>query len=191
MQLAPPYGGDQIRRLIPRLNPSREDRALAWNQWWSAGGAEPVRKFIRWSNGTSTDDEEILQETLVTAYLKVERGAYEHRDVPFTAFLKKIAWYKILEASRRYAHQVPLDDVEEVVEADNFTAEQVERWKEYEALQAALTTLPNRRSNILLLYEDGYTTAEIADQLRIREELVRKEKSLGLKQLRQQVAIAG
>ncbi len=191
MQLAPPYGGDHVRRLIPCLNPNREDRALAWNQWWSAGGAEPVLKFIRWSNGTSTDDEEILQETLVTAYVKVERGAYEHRDVPFTAFLKKIAWYKILEASRRYAHQVPLDEIEEVVEDDSFAAEHVDRWKEHEALQAALTMLPNRRSNILLLYEDGYTTAEIADQLRIREELVRKEKSLGLKQLRQQVAIAG
>jgi RNA polymerase sigma factor (sigma-70 family) len=86
---------------------------------------------------------------------------------------------------------VPLDEVGDVVEDDNSAAEHVERWKEHEALQAALTTLPHRRSNILLLYEDGYTTAEIADHLSIREELVRKEKSLGLKQLRQQVAIAG
>ena len=191
MQLAPPYGGEHVRRLIPGLNPNREDRALAWNQWWSAGGAEPVLKFIRWSNGTSTEDEEILQETLVTAYLKVERGAYEHRDVPFTAFLKKIAWFKILEASRRYVHQVPLDEVEEVVEDDDHPSEYAEQWKEHEALKIALDALPKRRSNILLLYETGYTTAEIADHLSIREELVRKEKSLGLKQLRQQVALAG
>jgi DNA-directed RNA polymerase specialized sigma24 family protein len=42
----------------------------------------------------------------------------------------------------------------------------------------------------MLLYEYGYSTAEIAKLLNIREELVRKEKSLGLRQLRETVTIA-
>jgi len=33
--------------------------------------------------------EEILQDTLIIAYVKVERGQYQDRNLPFTAFLKK------------------------------------------------------------------------------------------------------
>jgi RNA polymerase sigma factor (sigma-70 family) len=150
-----------------------------------------VRRFIRWSNGTSTDDEEILQDALITAYLKVERGDYEYRQVPFTAFVKKIAWYKILEAARQYPRHVTLDDVIEYADDDEGAiTERVEFWREYEALKYALSELPARRSKVLLLYENGYSTAEIAEHLSIREDLVRKEKSLGLRQLRDHMSLA-
>ena len=56
-------------------------------------------------------------------------------------------------------------------------------------LRTALGELPPRRSRIVMLYEDGYSTAEIASALGIREALVRKEKSLGLRQLRQCICI--
>jgi len=179
-----------VQRLLPMSNPDAADRARAWNEWLSAGGYEPVLKFIRWSNGTTADDEEILQETLIIAYVKVERGLYEDRNLPFTAFLKKIAWYKIMEASRRDAGIVPLDDLYEVIAEDHHDHERVEFWKEHELLQSALAQLPPRRSRIMLLYEYGYSTAEIAEQLNIREDLVRKEKSLGLRQLRNDPAVA-
>jgi DNA-directed RNA polymerase specialized sigma24 family protein len=42
----------------------------------------------------------------------------------------------------------------------------------------------------MLMYENGYSTAEIADQLGIREDLVRKEKSLGLRELRSNPAFS-
>ena len=178
------------QRLLPSVNPERADRARAWNDWLASGGHEPVLKFIRWSNGTNTDDEEILQETLIIAYLKVERGQYQDRNLPFTAFLKKIAWYKIMEASRKESGLVPLDDLYEVVAEDHHEHERVEFWKENESLKTALAHLPPRRSKIMLLYEYGYSTAEIAEQLGIREDLVRKEKSLGLRQLRSDPAFA-
>jgi RNA polymerase sigma factor (sigma-70 family) len=181
---------DLIWDLLPTYNPNPESRALAWNHWLTNGGAKPVMKFIRWSNGTRADDDEILQETLITAYLKIERGEYEYRDVPFTAFLKKIAWYKIMEASRRYSRQISLDDVAECADEDQSAAEQAEYWREQEALHSALLQLPARRSKVLLLYETGYSTAEIAEQLSIKEELVRKEKSLGMRQLREKMAVA-
>ncbi len=181
--------GDLTRRFLPCHNPNREDRAMAWNQWLADGGADPVLRFIRWRNGSSADDDEILQDAIITAYLKVERGEYEVRDVPFTAFVKKIAWYKIMEAARRGAGHVSLDFVAEQADDHNPT-EQVEFWREHEALKSALQDLPPRRSRVLLLYENGYSTSEIAEQLRIKEELVRKEKSLGLRQLRDALALA-
>jgi RNA polymerase sigma factor (sigma-70 family) len=182
--------GDAITRLLPRINPDAQDRALAWNQWLSNGGAEPVHKFIRWSNGSGTDDDEIFQDAIITAYLKVERGEYEYRDVPFTAFVKKIAWYKILEAARGNRSTVSLEDVAEQFDEDVGDTERVEFWREYDALHHALRQLPPRRSRVLLLYENGYTTSEIAEQLAIKEELVRKEKSLGLRQLKEEMALA-
>lgn len=179
-----------VQRLLPSLNPDTEDRARAWNEWLSAGGYAAVLKFIRWSNGTNTDDEEILQESLIIAYMKVERGLYQDRNLPFTAFIKKIAWYKIMEASRRESGLVPLDDLYEIVAEDYHEHERVEFWKEHEVLKTALAQLPPRRSKIMVLYEYGYSTAEIAEQLGIREDLVRKEKSLGLRQLRSDPAFA-
>lgn len=178
------------QRLLPSVNPDASDRAQAWNDWLSSGGYEPVLKFIRWSNGTNTDDEEILQEALIIAYVKVERGLYQDRNLPFTAFLKKIAWYKIMEASRRESGVIPLDDLYEIVSEDHREHERVEFWKEHEVLKTALEQLPPRRSRIMVLYEYGYSTAEIAERLGIREDLVRKEKSLGLRQLRSDPAFA-
>lgn len=178
-----------VQRIMPNCNPNPDDRARAWNDWLSRGGAQPVLKFIRWTNGTPTDDDEILQETLLTAFIKVERGQYEDRSVPFTAFLKKIAWYKIMEASRRESGKVSIDDLDEVL-ADE-PVETPDLWKEHEMLKGALDALPPRRSHVVLMYEHGYSTSEIAEQLGIREELVRKEKSLGLRQLRETLALAG
>lgn len=180
-----------IQRILPATNPDAHDRARAWNEWLLTDGHRPVMKFIRWANGTTTDDDEILQEALITAYLKVERGQYRDQNVPFTAFVKKIAWYKIMEASRDHAAQVPLDDVSEGLPIELHEHERVEFWKEHEALDNALRGLPLRRSRILMLYEHGYNTAEIAEDLGIREDLVRKEKSLGLRQLRETLALAG
>jgi RNA polymerase sigma factor (sigma-70 family) len=190
MYLCPRSVGEHIRQLLPCYNPNPEDRARAWNHWLASGGADPVLKFIRWSNGTSTDDEEILQDAIITAYLKVERGEYQYRDIPFTAFVKKIAYYKIMEAARRNVKQVPLEDVAEYIDDDQSTPEHVEFWREHEALQTALGQLPARRTQVLLLYENGYSTSEIAEQLRIKEELVRKEKSLGMRQLKEKMAVA-
>lgn len=189
MHLCSSAVGDAVHRLLPCHNPDRADRAVAWDLWLEAGGADPVRRFIRWSNGTDTEDDEILQDALITAYLKVEQGEYELRDVPFTAYVKRIAWYKIMEASRRNAGSVPLDEAAEVAEEPSDT-ERAEFWREHEALHTALAELPPRRSRVIVLYEDGYSTAEIARKLSIREDLVRKEKSLGLRQLRDKMALA-
>jgi RNA polymerase sigma factor (sigma-70 family) len=176
-----------VKRMLPLNNGDHQDRIEAWNEWLNRGGSEPVKRFIRWTNGTRTDDEEILQETLILAYHKLEHGQYEDRNLPFTAFLKKIAWYKIMEASRQDAGQVSLDDLYEIAAETDQSEDRAEFWKEYESLKHALEMLPQRRRKIILMYESGYSTTEIAEALGIREDLVRKEKSLGLRTLRQAV----
>ncbi|MFQ3567322.1 MAG: sigma-70 family RNA polymerase sigma factor [Aggregatilineales bacterium] len=179
-----------VQRMLPINTTKAEDRELAWNEWIAIGGCEPLLRFIRWKNGTSTEDDEILQETLITAYIKMESGHYEDRDLPFTAWLKKIAWFKIMQASRREGGQISLDDLEEYVPDEKNEHERVELWKERDALSSALAKLPPRRSHIIQLYEQGYATAEIAKLLCITKELVRKEKSLGLRQLRHDIVLA-
>lgn len=177
------------RKLQPAYTSDARERARAWDEWLSAGGAEPVRKFIRWSNATAAEDDEILQETLLLAYQKVERGQYQDRSLPFTAFLKKIAHYKILEAARTSRRQIALDMIDHLaasveIGADESAFEQVDRWMEYDQMRRALDQLSPRRRRIILMYETGYTTAEIAAQCRIHRDLVRKEKSLALRHLR-------
>ncbi len=172
-----------VRRMLPAYNPDSSDRAHGWSEWLAANGSAPLLKFIRWANGTRVEDEEILQETLIVAFVKIEQGAYTPREVPFSAFLKKIAWYKIMEASRRGGDHVSLDALpEDCIADEGFAHDRVDGWREEEALLQALNRLPPRRSRIVMLYEYGYSTAEIAAKLGIRETLVRKEKSLGLRQ---------
>ncbi|MBE2184319.1 MAG: RNA polymerase sigma factor [Anaerolineae bacterium] len=180
-----------VKRLLPVNNADAADRHLAWSEWILQGGHEPVLRFIRFKNGTRADDEEILQETLILGYQKVEAGQYEDRNLPFTAFLKKIAWYKIMEASRQGAHEVSFENFIDLP-SDEHTHEheQAEFWKEYESLRAAMGELPTRRATIVSMYEHGYSTGEIAKMLNIREDLVRKEKSLGLRQLREHMPLA-
>jgi RNA polymerase sigma factor (sigma-70 family) len=190
MHLCPKSVEDMIKRLLPAHNPNRRERQYAWNDWLLQGGADPVLKFIRWTNGTSTDDEEILQDTIITAYLKVEAGEYEYTGIPFTAFLKRIAWYKIMEASRQGRRQVALDDMVDYADEEQPGRDRADFWKEHEALKIALRQIPARRSQVLLLYENGYSTTEIAEQLGINEALVRKEKSLGMRQLKEKVLLA-
>jgi len=191
MYLPTPLPQDRLIELVRRLQPintqDARERADAWNDWLLAGGAEPVRRFIRWSNGTAVEDEEILQETLIVAYLKVERGQYQERNLPFTAFLKKIAHYKIMEASRIGQRQIALEAIGERIdlsELDTSGQEQVEHWVEHGHMRWALEQLTPRRRRIILMYELGYSTAEIAAYYNIRAELVRKEKSLAIRQLR-------
>ncbi len=183
------------RKLQPAYTPDACERAQAWDEWLLAGGAEPVRRFIRWANATAVEDDEILQETLLLAYRKVERGQYQDRSLPFTAFLKKIAHYKIKEASRAGWRQIALEAIEDLA-ADSeggagwIALERAERWIEYDRVHQALDRLSPRRRRIILMYEIGYTTTEIAAHCQIRPDLVRKEKSLALRRLRELLSAA-
>ncbi|MFN8379881.1 MAG: sigma-70 family RNA polymerase sigma factor [Anaerolineae bacterium] len=176
------------RRLLPQSNSDAEDRHGAWSEYLAAGPLQQLTQYVAYHNHTAIADEDILQETLVVAYTKAEAGEYTAGSAPFVAWLKAIARFKILEAARHHEH-APLDDFEEILpdpRAERRTAEDLHLRAE---LASALEGLPARRKEIVLLSEMlDYSSDEIAQMLNIRADLVRKDKSLAMQQLRRQLA---
>lgn len=176
-----------VKRLLPSENPDPEDRAVAWEAWWEFARVAVLR-YVRYINCTRTDDDEIMQDALVTAYLQVERGRYTYwAGIPFTAYVKRIARNKVLEAYRRDKRSLPLDEVLDL-EDDSLLEVTVEQREESATFRHRLQTLPQRRREVLTLFIEGHETARIATHLGIREDLVRQEKSRGLQELRRKIS---
>ena len=182
-----------VRRLLPSANPDPADRACAWADWQARLGGPAVLKFVRSSNNTAEPDEDIFQDAMLTAYVEVERGRYEHRaGIPFTAYVKGIARNKIREARRRgwrwaaleEASDVPADPAPRALEGA------VERHEAQRALNQGLEKLPLQRRQVLQRYLAGDSLAEIAEQLEITEALVRQHKHRALERL-QQLSVLG
>ena len=99
------------QRMLPQSNADRQDRARAWAEWQASVGEPVLKQFVRVHNNTHETDEDIIQDTLLTAYLGVERGAYQPRDgVPFAAYVVGIARNKVREAWRRERYRADLED---------------------------------------------------------------------------------
>ncbi len=180
-----------VRQLLPHINPDPAERANAWNEWQAQVGRESVLKFIRIHNNTTEPDEDIWQDSLLTAFLEVERGRYERRHgVPFTAYVKGIARNKIREARRRERFHASFDEVLETpAEAVPRQLElAVERSEQHQALFQGLAQLSPLRRQVLERYMHGASTSEIAAELSITEELVRQHKCRGLRSLQQLAA---
>lgn len=175
-------------RLLPQTNSDAADRSVAWSEYLAAGALQQLSRFIEFHNHTTADDEDILQETLIVAYTKAEAGEYSAGSAPFVAWLKAIARFKILEAAR-HREAAPLDDFEEVLPDPRAERRHAEALHLRTELTGALDALPARRREIVLLSELlDYSSEEIARLLNIRADLVRKDKSLAMQQLRRQLA---
>src|SRR5258708_37564139 len=115
MMVQPESDEALVRRLLPSANRDPTDRAHAWTEWQVSIGGPAVLKFVRLSNNTAELDEDILQDAMLTAYVKVERGHSQHRaGIPSTAYVKGIARNKIREARRRNRRWAPLEEVANV-----------------------------------------------------------------------------
>jgi len=188
MMVLPDTDEALVRRLLPSANPDPDDRAHAWAEWHARLGNPSVLKFIRTTNNTAEPDEDILQDSLFTAYLEVERGRYEHRaGVPFTAYVKGIARNKIREARRRSRRWVPIEDAPASLVSNDAAPRalehQLEAQEEKHALRRGLEQLPAQRRQVLQRYLAGDTPTEIAHRLAISEALVRQHKHRGLRRL--------
>jgi RNA polymerase sigma factor (sigma-70 family) len=176
-----------VERLLPGRNGNPEDRATAWHEWYIHGGEAAVLGFIRAKNDSPEPDADILQETMLAAFLETERGRYRpHEGVPFAAYVKGIARNKIREA-RRKPRLLSLDEeLYFLPESDYPQLETVvEHQEQAEALQGGLTELTPDRRRVLSRYLDGHSTTEIASALGMTAELVRQHKSRGLRHLRE------
>lgn len=182
------------RRLLPRYNFDRQDRALAWSQWQEAYGSHILMRYVRAHNTTAETDEDIIQDALLTAYLGVEAERYQPRDgVPFAAYVVGIARNKIREARRRGKHVALFDETQEEIGLRPVGALQrqpervIERREQREQLLRELLQLPDARRQVLEHYLAGDSTGEIAGQMAISEDLVRQHKCRGLRRLRREL----
>lgn len=177
-----------MKRLLPGTNHNQADRAQAWAEWHSLGEAL-LAGFIRVHNNTTEPDDDLLQETLLTAFLGVERGQYQPREgVPFTAYVKGIARNKIREARRRSRPQVSLDEIypKRDGELPRQPEEALERHEQHADVRAGLQQLSGARRQVMLRFLNGESTEAIAQQLALSEALVRQHKCRGLRKLKQQ-----
>ena len=193
MMVQPESDEALVRRLLPSANPDPVDRAQAWTEWQGRLGGPAVLKFVRLSNNTAEPDEDILQDAMLTAYVEVERGHYEHRaGIPFTAYVKGIARNKIREARRRGRRWASLDDAADLPAdpAPRALEGTVEGREARRALRQGLENLPPQRRQVLQHYLVGESLAEIAQRLDITEALVRQHKHRALERL-QQLSVLG
>jgi RNA polymerase sigma factor (sigma-70 family) len=177
-----------IQRLLPSTNQDPYDRALAWAEWHSQGEAR-LAGYIRVHNNTTETDEDLMQETLLTAYLGVERGQYQPREgVPFTAYVKGIARNKIREARRRSRPQLSLEEI--YLKPDSEVQRQPEEslaGREQQAqVREGLKQLSEARRQVMVRFLNGESTEMIAQQMALSEALVRQHKCRGLRVLKQQ-----
>ncbi len=176
-----------VKRLLPNTNPDRIDRARAWTEWQVSFGEPAVLNFIRAKNNTREPDEDILQDSMLTAFLGVERGRYECRDgVPFTAYVKGIARNKIREARRRERYCTTLEELTYApgLLVERQTESTVEHREQHRTLFDRLVELPPQRRQVLERILHGESTAEIAAEMAITKDLVRQHKCRGLRTLR-------
>jgi RNA polymerase sigma factor (sigma-70 family) len=187
MMVQPESDEALVSRLLPSHNNSPEDRARAWAEWHLRRGGPSVLSYIRAANNTAEAHEDILQDAMMTAYVEVERGHYEHRaGIPFTAYVKGIARNKIREARRRTRNWEPLEETLHLRAEPARELETVyDRREERRALRRGLAQLPDRRRQVLEAILGGESLSEIATRLEMTEESVRQHKHRGLRRLQQ------
>jgi RNA polymerase sigma factor (sigma-70 family) len=182
-----------VRRILPTTSPDRSERAHAWAEWQLTVGETTLRKYIGLYNTSGEADDDILQDTLLTAFLEVERGRYQPREgVPFTAYVKGIARNKMREARRRRCWP-SLDEFPDmsVSSAHRQTEHDYERKERQSVLWQGLDALQGERRAVLEHYLSGDTTGEIADRLAVSEDVVRQHKCRGLRQIRLNLGLEG
>ncbi len=179
-----------LQRILPGRNADRQDRARAWAEWQAGYGEPCLARYVRVHNTTLETDEDIIQDTLITAYLSVERGSFLPREgVPFSAYVIGIARNKIREARRRAHYHMDLDDEPEelerclIGEIQRQPERAIERREQRDLLRSGLSRLPAARRQVLEHYLSGASTGEIASHLSMSEALVRQHKCRGLRAL--------
>jgi RNA polymerase sigma factor (sigma-70 family) len=189
-----------VQRLLPQKNSDSSDREAGWNEWCGSLSGVRVRRRIRQLKRNNEPVfetvDDLFQDAILSAYVAVESGRYEYQAGKFTAYVKRIALYKFLEALRRATSDVyvePGDGWERIEnrfqprdgELKRPPEIAFERRQEHETLQGYLRMLHPRRAEVLAFHFEGCTTREIAMDLGISEELVRQDKRRGLESLRQ------
>lgn len=125
--------------------------------------------FAKRVSGRYAANEEEAEEIINDGFLKVfnNLSKYDH-TLPFKAWLRTIMINTAIDYYRRsqkYAHEVPIDDMEIVAPDDGVISKMTA-----EEILALIRQLPPSYRTVFTLYViDGYNHREIADMLGIKE----------------------
>jgi RNA polymerase sigma-70 factor, ECF subfamily len=183
MQTQPESDEALVRQIVPGSSPSRQ----AWTACQKSCGEAALRRFIHWANNSTEPDEDILQETLLSAYLSVERGRYIPQDgVPFSAYIRGIARNKIRAACRREHASLSMDAAAGLPDDTRHRPLEaaVEQRELRSRLQHALAQLPPTKRQVIERSLNGEAAGEIAAELSISTDLVRQHRCRALRCLR-------
>ena len=127
--------------------------------------------------GNMADADDIAQETLVQAYLAIDRYTDSGK---FKSWLFKIAHNRFLN---HVAAQKPCGSIDEA--SGKMAAESADSGFTHQQLYMALSTLPPKeRSAITLYYLSGYSVKDIAAITESSEDAVKKQMSRGREKLK-------
>lgn len=136
-----------------------------------------VRGVLRADEG---EIEDVMQQAYVNAFLHLDQFAGR---ASFSTWLTKIALYEALSRARKLGRTVSLDEavengVEDIVERMHVDTPDPERQaltgELREALEGAIEQLPPTYRSVFMMREvEGLSTAESAEILGVREEVVK------------------
>ena len=151
---------------------------------WFAEVVQPfepaLRAYLRGRFPSLTDQDDIVQDTYTRLFRAREAGEIRHPK----AFLFTTARNAALDFFRHQRVISVVDvtrfDESSVLTAQPDVAEQASRAQEFEFLADAMTTLPDRcRQVIMLRYYDALSYQEIATQLGVSIETVKTQMARG------------
>ncbi len=152
---------------------------------WFAEHVQPhepaLRAYLLSRFSTLPDHDDLVQET----YLRMLRARWRVRLATARAFLFATASHLAIDRfrRRRVAQQVPLDTLAGAPEggAIPHAAELLEQRQRHELLAEAVTALPPRCREVMLLrYRDGLPCKEIARRLGVSTETVKSHLTKGV-----------
>ncbi|MBI1850796.1 MAG: sigma-70 family RNA polymerase sigma factor, partial [Planctomycetes bacterium] len=170
-----------IAKLIESIGRGRDPKALA--DLFDLTAQDLYRLALRLT-GNATDAEDSLQET----FLAVMRGASTFdAAMPAGPWLTTVLAHAV-DRLRSRRGVAPLDHEHEPRARETMSADQREDWTR---ARAAIDRLPERYRRVLILrFEHGLATPEIAAMLRVPDSTVRSLLGRGVARLRRKLGVA-
>ena len=144
---------------------------------------DTIYRFVYFRVSTTADAEDITEQVFVSIFEHI--GSYEERNLPFEAWLFRIARNKVIDYYRTKKTKVPLEAIAERPDSKPQPDEIAEIQLTKEAVMKALTKLPDPyREIIILKFIEEKENDEITIIMEIESGYVRVLQQRALSRLR-------
>ena len=145
---------------------------------------DKIYRYVALKLGDKTEAEDITQQVFLKALRSI--ASFRWKDVPFSAWLFRIARNAVIDHVRRRKPEVSLDSVTAELPADNAAlVDQVVETEMWQTLRSLIADLPDEQADLLVLkLVGGLSAAEIGETLGKSAGAVRVELHRIVKKLR-------